>query len=88
MLLRRTRVVFLAQLCVAGFLLSLFLPESAWTDEALWIEGEDPNFRTSTDFIETWMAGPWYHHSGLDMTLLSPGVPGRLKWQLAFDLPR
>ena len=65
-----------AQLCIAGFLWLALLLRPAVGKEAIWIEGEDTNYRTSSDFIETWMAGPWYHDSGLDMTLLSPGVPG------------
>jgi hypothetical protein len=44
--------------------------------EALWIEGEDTTHRTSSDWIETWMAGPWYHDDKIMKDLLSPGKPG------------
>lgn len=77
MLLNKKNVIYYTQSCTAGFLLlALLLPGSAISKEALWIEGEDTNYRISSNFIETWMAGPWYHNDGLDMTLLSPGVPG------------
>ncbi len=62
--------VFLWFLAVVGF----FAGE-VFAKEALWIEGEDPNYRTSSNFSETFGAGAWYHNDNIDKTLLSPGTP-------------
>jgi hypothetical protein len=60
---------FFAQLYVTVFLLLALLPESARTNEALWIEGED--FTTSS-----FNQHGWYRNTSLKKGLLSPGEPG------------
>ena len=65
----KTKVIFFVRLCVAGFLLPVFLPEYTRANEALWIEGE--HYISSS-----WNNHSWYRQTNTSMDLLSPGKPG------------
>jgi hypothetical protein len=58
--------------CALIALLLGLCQQLAVSKEALWIEGEDRD-----PYNSGWNNHPWwYHHTDLDMNLLSPGTPG------------
>ncbi len=58
---------------VSGVLLFMLVFGTVGANEAHWIEGED--YSTST-FMQSWGAGPWYNNDNISKDLLSPGEPG------------